>query len=62
MQEQPATYATSFHLPEGERRVLAEMVRRFPSITVMDVDALMTQVGESWTTPRPVLSTSLASR
>lgn len=44
MQEQPATYATSFHLPEGERRVLAEMVRRFPSITVMDVDALMTQV------------------
>ncbi len=44
MQEQPATYATSFHLPEGERRVLAEMVRQFPSITVMDVDALMTQV------------------
>ncbi|MEM7405793.1 MAG: FtsX-like permease family protein [Pseudomonadota bacterium] len=40
----PATYITSFHLDPSRRELLAEMVRQFPSVTVIDVDALMRQV------------------
>jgi putative ABC transport system permease protein len=44
LKNQPATYATSFHLSPDRRSALIEIVRRHPSVTVMDVDALMTQV------------------
>jgi putative ABC transport system permease protein len=44
LQGQPSTYATSFHLDPDKRQVLADVVRQFPSVTVMDVDSLMTQV------------------
>ncbi len=40
----PATYITSFHLAAENHQFLSEMVRRFPSVTVLDVDALMTKV------------------
>ena len=40
----PASYITSFYLPDGRRDVLVELVRKFPSVTVFDVDALMTEV------------------
>jgi putative ABC transport system permease protein len=43
---QPATYVTSFHLPDDERGMLIELLRRFPSITVIDVDALLGKVRE----------------
>jgi putative ABC transport system permease protein len=40
----PVTYITSFYLPAEEASVLAELVARFPSATVLDVDAIMTRV------------------
>lgn len=39
-----ATYITSFHLPTGERGLLGALVRAFPNVTVIDVDAIMNQV------------------
>ncbi|MBK8959847.1 MAG: ABC transporter permease [Proteobacteria bacterium] len=40
----PATYITSFRLEGAEPGLMAEMVERFPSVTVIDIDALMRQV------------------
>ena len=40
----PATYITSFHLPATARPALADLVRSFPSVTVIDVDALLGHV------------------
>ncbi|MCC6203227.1 MAG: ABC transporter permease [Gammaproteobacteria bacterium] len=40
----PATYITSFHVSAGERRWLTELVDHFPSVTVIDIDALLRQV------------------
>lgn len=44
LEQMPATYITSFHLPTAERTALNELVRRFPSVTVIDVAAVMDQV------------------
>ena len=40
----PTTYITSFHLPPGDRPLLGELIRNWPSVTVFDVDAILTQV------------------
>ena len=40
------SYLTSFHLPAAQVRVLDELVRDFPNLTVIDVDAIITQVRE----------------
>ena len=40
---------TSFHLPAGQKPLLADLVRQYPSITVLDVDALMVRSARSWT-------------
>lgn len=40
----PASYITSFHLPAQAKPMLAELVRVFPNVTVIDVDALMSRV------------------
>ena len=42
----PATYVTSFHLPSQRRAALLELVRAFPTVTVIDVDAMLTKVRE----------------
>jgi putative ABC transport system permease protein len=42
----PATYISSFHLPDGAHEILIELVRRFPSVTIIDVDALLAKVRE----------------
>jgi hypothetical protein len=42
----PATYISSFHLPDDQRPLLVDLVRRFPSVTVIDVDALISKVRE----------------
>ncbi len=40
----PATFITSFFLPNSNRHLLNELVRDFPSVTVFDIDALLSQV------------------
>jgi len=40
----PATYLSSFHLPPEKRALLRELVRAFPNITALDLDAMMNQV------------------
>jgi putative ABC transport system permease protein len=42
--DMPTTYITSFRLDETGDGLLADAVRRFPSVTVLDVRALMDQV------------------
>jgi putative ABC transport system permease protein len=40
------TLITSVHVRPDQRRALAELVRQFPEVTIIDVDALLTQVRE----------------
>ena len=40
----PATYITSLHLPPYRAGTLTELVRSFPSVTVLDVAALLSKV------------------
>jgi len=40
----PASYITSFHLPDTRGAVIPELVKRFPNITVIDVAALVRQL------------------
>lgn len=42
--ELPATWITSFYLPNERRSMLIEVVRNFPSVTIIDVAALIEQV------------------
>ncbi len=44
LEDYPATFITSFHLPGESRELLAQLVREFPNVTLIDVDALMTKV------------------
>lgn len=44
LDDEPATYITSFHVEPGQTKLLTHLVERFPSVTVLDVDALMQQV------------------
>jgi putative ABC transport system permease protein len=44
MSGQPASYITSFYLPAEKRPLLHELIQRYPSITALDVSALMQQV------------------
>jgi putative ABC transport system permease protein len=39
-----ASYVTSFHLPPGRESVMAELQRKLPSVTPLDVDAILGQV------------------
>lgn len=44
LQSEAATYITSFHLPPEREALVAELARRFPSVTTLDVDAILKQV------------------
>ncbi|MDN5849528.1 MAG: FtsX-like permease family protein, partial [Nitrococcus sp.] len=37
----PTTWITSFRLPPGRESVMAELVRRYPSVTVIDVGSIL---------------------
>lgn len=40
----PATYITSFYLPQDREDLIPELLRQFPSLTLIDVGALLEQV------------------
>ncbi len=42
----PATYISAFHLPRERNDVLLRLIRRFPSVTVIDTDALLEKIRE----------------
>ena len=44
LETQPATFITSVYLDDEQKLLLNDLVRRFPSVTVLDVAALMKQV------------------
>lgn len=44
LQDVPATYMTSFHLPSGKDRELVQLARDFPSATILQVEALLSQL------------------
>ncbi len=44
LRAEPATYVTSFHLPESRERLIPELLRAFPSVTLIDVGTLLGQV------------------
>lgn len=44
LQDVPATYMTSFHLPAGKDRELVQLARDFPAATILQVEALLSQL------------------
>lgn len=40
----PASYITSFHLPAGREDVLNRLVRSLPNLTIIDVEAILSQL------------------
>ena len=46
LEQVTGTLITSVHVDAQQRRSLAELVRQFPEVTIIDIDALLTQVRE----------------
>ena len=44
IEDYPTTYITSFYLPDDQYRVLNNLVKTFPNITLLDVAAIMHEV------------------
>jgi putative ABC transport system permease protein len=44
LQGYPASWITSFHLPQGKDDVVTRLVQRFPNVSVIDLSAIMAQV------------------
>jgi putative ABC transport system permease protein len=43
LESHPANWITSFYLPPGRDAVVADLVRKFPNVSVIDLSALMAQ-------------------
>jgi len=44
IEDAPASYITSFHLPAERAEAASELVRRFPGLTMIDVGAILAQL------------------
>lgn len=44
IEDAPASYITSFHLPSEGAAAMADLVRNFPNLTLIDVDAVVRQL------------------
>jgi putative ABC transport system permease protein len=44
LENYPASYITSFHLPPGNEAVVNGLVKQFPNVSVIDLTAIMSQV------------------
>ena len=44
LEQHPASYVTSFHLPPGNSALLAALVREFPNVVLIDVAQVPGQV------------------
>ena len=44
LDDAPASYITSFHLPAEKRAAAGQMVEAFPNLTVIDIDAILAQI------------------
>jgi len=53
LDEMAGTWMTSAYFGKGDGRVIADLVRRFPSVSVFDLDDLLTQVRSVIDKPRP---------
>ncbi|MGB0127771.1 MAG: FtsX-like permease family protein [Rhodocyclaceae bacterium] len=40
----PTSYITAFHLSAGQEKLVNDLVARFPNLTVIDVDAVLSQI------------------
>jgi putative ABC transport system permease protein len=43
----PATYITSFHLPKEKKLWLNDLLKQHPTISIIDVEAMLTQIQET---------------
>lgn len=46
MEKFPAVYLTAVYLPEAQQAALVDLVRQFPTISVISVDAILAQVND----------------
>jgi putative ABC transport system permease protein len=44
LEKYPASYITSFHLPGGREEVLNRLIRAMPNLTIIDVEAILSQI------------------
>lgn len=44
LENAPSTWITSFHLPPEQRQVSRELLQQFPSLTLIDIDQLLSQL------------------
>lgn len=44
LDDYPATYMTSFYLPEKNKHLLHPFIRQFPTVTLLEVDAILRQI------------------
>ncbi len=42
----PATYLTAFHLPASKQQVLSTLLKQYPTVSVISVDAILLQVSQ----------------